>query len=109
MLLFRGPISKGDSDRGKDRDRWPKLPSRDGPSRNSASLEALKNNEVPDKKDWNVNEWSDEDNGQCNDFEKPTESKELPVPVNFKYEKDSNGNLSLLIPNIDSTHKKFFR
>src|SRR6056300_107 len=103
----RGPTPKGASDRGEDRFQdyhpSPKLPSGGGPSRNSASLEALKNNEVPDKKDWNVNEWS-EDNGQCNDFEKYIESEELPVPVNFEYEKDSNGNPSLLIPNMDSTH-----
>ena len=66
--------------------------------------QALKNNQIPDKKDWNLNEWSDEDNGQCNDFEKPIESEELPVSVNFECEKDSNGNPSLFIPNLDSTH-----
>lgn len=84
----------------------PKLPLGGDPSLNSVSLEALKNNEVPHKKDWNVNEWSDEDNNQYNDFEKSIESEELPVQVNFEYEKDSNGHPSLLIPNIDSNHNR---
>lgn len=105
----RGSTPQGAYDRGEDRfqdyDHSPQLPSGGGPYRDSTSLEVLKNNEVPDKKDWNVNEWSDEDNGQCNDSEKPIKSEELPVPVNFEYEKDSNGNPSLLIPNIDSTRK----
>lgn len=43
-------------DRFQDYDPSTKLKSGGGPFHNSASLEAFKTNEVPDKKDWNVNE-----------------------------------------------------
>lgn len=67
----------------------------------------LSSNDVPDPSDWNTDSdlWDDRAGDSCFDFEeeKIERSNQLSVPVNFEYELDSNGNPTLLIPNIDST------
>ncbi len=96
-------VAKGAGDRCKDRfidyDPSSKVPNTGKSGGNSLSMEAVNNQKFPDKEDWDINEWLEEDD--CNDFEESTES--LPVAVDFQYVKDKNGNPTLLIPNIDST------
>ena len=146
----RGPVPEGTSNRGPDRlegyDPSPKIQSVDssGSTGVNLNLQTLENNEVPDKKNWKVNEWDDDGSTQCNQPEQKTKTieskekqgqndegnesqrktkkqktkkqktktseskekqgqKELPVAVDFDYEIDSNGNPTLLIPNLDST------
>ena len=100
--------AQGNSDRGPERledyDPSPRTPAvGSGSSSGSFSETKLDDNNVPKKEDWYINEWLKEDGDHCHDFEEPGESDPLPVPVNFKYVKDSNGNPTLLVPNIDST------
>ncbi len=103
--------TQGASDRGADRledyDPSPRTPAGgsggSGSSSVSLSETKLDANKVPENKNWNINEWLEEDGDQCHDFEESGESDSLPVPVNFEYIRDSNGNPTLLVPNIDST------
>ena len=100
--------TQGASDRGADRledyDPSPRTPAGgSGSSSVSLSETKLDDNKVPENKNWNINEWLEEDGDQCHDFEESGESDSLPVPVNFEYIRDSNGNPILLVPNIDTT------
>lgn len=115
----RGCTPEGAADRGSARfeghDSSPKLPAEgsfgNNDNDNNPSFNTLEDNEVPDKEDWDFDAWVDEDDDSCNNSEKLVEPEELPVPVDFKYEKDSNGNPALLVPNQDSTSniRKFNR
>lgn len=98
---------RGAGDRGPDRfgdyDPSPKIPVAGNPggsSGSSGNLGALRANKIPNKEDWNIDEWFEDD---CNDFEEARESDSLPVKVNFGYIRDANNNPILLVPNMDST------
>jgi hypothetical protein len=94
------------ADRGENLDPKPRLPAGTGasgnPGSNSSSLQA---NKIPDPSEWNFDpkSWVDDAGDSCQDFEESESSGKLPVPVNFEYVKDSNGNPILLVPKIDST------
>lgn len=99
---------QGASDRGADRfedyDPSPRTPAGgSGSSSVSLSETKLDDNKIPEKKNWDMHEWLEEDGDQCHDFEESGESDPLPVPVNFEYIRDSNGNPTILVPNIDTT------
>jgi len=105
-----GGSNKGAADRGADRgenlDPKPRLPAGTGASGNSgSSSSSLSANKVPDPSEWDLDpkSWVDDAEDSCQDFEESESSDNLPVPVNFEYVKDSNGNPTLLVPNIDST------
>lgn len=96
-------------DRGTNRaenlDPKPKFPIGTGASGNPGSSNSLSANKIPDPSEWDVDpkSWIDNRKDNCQDSEKSESLDKLPVPVNFKYVKDSNGNPTLLIPNIDLT------
>ena len=61
----------------------------------NSSSSSLQANKIPDPSEWNLDpkSWVDDAGDSCQDFE---ESGKLPVPVNFEYVKDSNGNPTLI-------------
>jgi hypothetical protein len=96
------------ADRGENLDPKPRLPARTGASGNfksSSSSSSLQANKIPDPSECNFDpkSWVDDAEDSCQDFEESESSCKLPVPINFEYVKDSNGNPTLLVPNIDST------
>ena len=103
----QGTGAEGAHDRGADRlqdyDPFPKIPGGEGPRGNSGTFGALGKNKIPSEEDWNIDEWLEEGSDHCHDFEEPVESDPLPVPVSFEHVRDSNGNPTLLVPNIDPT------
>ena len=101
----QGAADRG-ADRGENLDPKPRLPAGTGASGNSgSSSSSLSANKVPDPSEWDLDpkSWVDDAGDSCQDFEESESSDKLPVPVNFEYVKDSNGNPTLLVPNIDST------
>ena len=98
-----GPANRG-ADRCENLDPKPRAGT--GASGNSgSSSSSMQANKLPDESEWNLDSksWVDDAGDSCGDFEESESSDKLPVPVNFEYEKDSNGNPTLLVPNIDST------
>lgn len=86
-----------------DYDPSPKIPFPGNSGGSSDSLGALSANKVPNKEDWDINQWLEEGSDECNDFEEVIQSDSLPVKVNFEYTRDGKGNPTLLVPNMDST------
>ena len=80
----------------------PFVPGNSGSSSSSRSA-----NKVPDPSEGDLDPkpWVDDAKDSCQDFEESKSLDKLPVLVNFEYVKDSNGNPTLLVPNIDSTRK----
>ena len=103
----QGAADRG-SERGENIDPTPRLPAGTGASGNPGSSgRRLSENKVPDPSKWYLDpkSWVDDAGDTCQDFEESESSDKLPVQVDFEYVKDSNGNPTLLVPNMDSTRK----
>ena len=100
-----GAADRG-TDRGQNLDPKPRFSAGTGPSGNSGSSSNLSANKVPDPSEWDLDPkaWVDDARDSYQDFEESELSDKLPV--NFEYVKDSNGNPTLLVPNIGRARNK---